>query len=334
MSKKKKKIILIGSVVLAVLLTGILAAVIISGQKKESEDQEVWTDESGQSTGKTVVWNGRTYLYNEHLSNFLFLGIDEREPVETEVGRADAGQADAVFLISWDRVTGDMTVISIPRDTMTEIEIFDPAGESLGKSRDHISLAYAYGDGKRKSLELAEDAVSNLLYGIPIQGSCALNMDGIPALAESVGGVTVTVPNDSLEQAYPQFAKGAKVVLDQSNAEIFVRYRDVEQSQSALLRQERQEAFLQGFAEAMKLKGGDSEFLMQTYSDLEPYMVSSIGKDQFVKIAESAASDRTVQKWMIPGTGTQGEAFDEYQADDSALYEKIIETFYRPEGDS
>ena len=71
-------------------------------------------------------------------------------------------------------------MISIPRDTMTQIETFGPGGKSLGKSKDHISLSYAYGDGGYESCELAENAVSELLYGLPIDGYCALNMDGLP----------------------------------------------------------------------------------------------------------------------------------------------------------
>src|SRR5699024_5054077 len=147
---------------------------------------------------------------------------------ETSVGQADAGQADAIYLLSRDRVENTVSVITIPRDTMTEIEAFGPGGESLGKSTDHISLSYAYGDGGHESCRLAEEAVSNLFYGLPIQGYCAVNMDGIPALAQSVGAVTVTVPNDSLEAAYPEFAAGSQVTLNEENTEIFVRYRDTE----------------------------------------------------------------------------------------------------------
>ena len=40
-------------------------------------------------------------------------------------------------------------------------------------------LSYAYGDGGYESCELAENAVSELLYGLPIDGYCALNMDGL-----------------------------------------------------------------------------------------------------------------------------------------------------------
>ena len=90
----------------------------------------------------TVTWQGKTYKYNQNISNYLLLGVDKRTPAETRVGKADAGQADALFLLSLNRKTKEMTLISIPRDTMTDVESFDLEGKSLGKSKDHISLSY------------------------------------------------------------------------------------------------------------------------------------------------------------------------------------------------
>lgn len=277
-----------------------------------------------------VTWNGTTYEYNDHLSNFLFLGIDNREKTETKTGQANAGQADAIFLLSWDRVTSDMTLISIPRDTMTDIEVFSADGESLGMTRDHISLSFAYGDGSYESCELTEEAVSNLLYGVPIQGCCAINMDGIPVLAEAVGGVTVTVPNDSLETADPPYQEGEEVTLTAENAEAFVRYRDTDESQSALARLERQNAFLNAYGQRVQgVFAGDPGVVTKIYESLEPYMVTNIGNDQFLKIMEGAAGgDAAVERWTLPGEGTEGASFDEYHADDQALYERILQTFY------
>ena len=95
-------------------------------------------------------------------------------------------------------------MISIPRDTMTEVESFDLEGNSLGTSTDHISLSYGYGDGGQKSCKLTQEAVENLMYGVPIQGFFALNLDGLPELSKSVGGITVTVPDDSLVDQHPE----------------------------------------------------------------------------------------------------------------------------------
>lgn len=298
-------------------------------QASDSVSAEQAESPSSNEQENTVTWNGNEYVYNDHLSNFLFLGIDTREKTETQTGRADAGQADALFLLSWDRVSGSLSLISIPRDTMTSIEVFSADGESLGMTTDHISLSFAYGDGGHKSCELTEAAVSNLFYGIPIQGYCAINMDGIPVLTDGIGGVTVTVPNDSLEDVDPSFQEGAQILLTGENAETFVRYRDTETSQSALDRQERQDAFLSAYGQqAAEAFQKDAGILTDLYEALDPYMVTNIGNDQLVKIAESAAGGGSMNRWTVPGEGTEGSSFDEYHVDDDQLYTKILETFY------
>ena len=285
---------------------------------------------SAGSTSSTVTYQGKAYAYNDHLSNFLFLGIDSREKARTQVGRADAGQADAIFLLSWDRVDHSLTGITIPRDTITEIEIFDQEGNSAGKSRDHINLAYAYGDGGRESCELMEAAVSNLLYGLPIQGYCSINMDGIPVLTEAVGGVTVTVPDDSLEEVNPQWTRGSQITLTGDNVEDFVRYRDTSVSQSALGRMDRQQIFLNAYAQkAREVYAKDPSFITDLYTSLTDYMVTDISNDQFIQIMEGLGTEGNTTTWTLPGEGTQGEGFDEYHVDDSQLDEKIIETFYK-----
>ena len=117
---------------------------------------------AGVSTGEeavsadsgTVEYNGSTYVYNDHLSNYLFMGIDVTQEESQGDTNLNAGQADSIFLVSLDRVTEELRVLSIPRDTMAEIESFNPAGKSLGTSTDHINIQYGFGDGKIKSCEL------------------------------------------------------------------------------------------------------------------------------------------------------------------------------------
>lgn len=201
-------------------------------------------------------------------------------------------------------------------------------GKSLGKSKDHISLSYAYGDGGYESCELAENAVSELLYGLPIDGYCALNMDGLPVLTDSVGGVTVTVPNDSLAEVDPGYAKGAVVTLKGEDTEQFVRYRNTEISQSAIARMERQQEYIRAFGEALKKASADKALVTDLYKAIEPYMVTNMGKSRFVDLTESVSEGKKVNRWTIPGEGIQGKEYDEYVVDDDALYEKTVETFY------
>lgn len=325
-------LIAVGILLIAVSAAGglVLFSKYGNSQEREKEVQKTTqTSDLENFNEDTVLWNGERYIYNDHLTNYLLLGIDNREKTETSTGQANAGQADAIYLISHDRLKNTVTMIAIPRDTMTEIELFGPGGESLGTNIDHISLSFAYGDGSYRSCELTKEAVENLFYGLPIQMYCALNMDGLPLLTESVGSLKVTVPNNSLENLDSEYKAGEVVALDADNTELFLRYRDTEVSQSALARMERQEEFLKAFGEAAKVRQSeDTGYAANLYLSLKPYMVTNMNNGEFVKLAESLIDGTILEGWTVPGKGVDGEVYDEYQVDDDALYEKIIMTFY------
>ena len=214
------------------------------------------------SDQNTVEYEGSTYTYNDHLSNYLFMGIDSSEEVSNMESQMDAGQADSIFIVSLDRAEETIQVLSIPRDTITEIEVFNPSGTSLGMTDNHINLQYAYGDGKEESCELMKTAVSNLLRGLPIQGYYSMNISGISEVGKLVGDVEIVVPDDSLEEHDPYFKEGGTVIINGDNAEEFLRYRDTGKSQSALVRQERQKTYLKALIPKLQEKmQTDSSFV-------------------------------------------------------------------------
>lgn len=293
------------------------------GQNSDSRNQ---TDLSQNSD--IVEYKGETYRYNDHLSNYLFLGIDTRETVDTYQSQADAGQADAIFLVSMDRATEKIKVLFIPRDSMTRIETFNPYGQSLGETTDHLNIQYAFGDGKEKSCELMKTAVSNMLDGLPIQGYCSMNMDGISVITDFVGGIQLTIPDDSLADMNPEYKKGAVVDITGETAEQFVRYRDIDKTQSALVRQERQKTFLQALVQKAQEKAGeDAGFVTGLYDSVKSYTVTNMGNDIFAKLL-AASQNGITDTETVPGEGTHGENFDEYHIDEDALSDLIISMFY------
>lgn len=322
---------------LTVLIVVIILAAVLGGGyylwRQTKESSEMTATEQGQrsqsqSDKDTVQYQGNTYRYNDHLSNYLFMGIDSREDVDTYESQQDAGQADAIFLVSLDRVAEKIKVLFIPRDTMTEIEVFNPSGKSLGKTKYHLNVQYAYGDGKQESCELMKTAVSDLLDGIPIQGYCSMNMDGIPVITDFVGGVEITVPDNSLEDVNPDFKEGAVVTLTGENAEQFVRYRDTKKSQSALVRQERQKTYLQALMKkAQEQASKDAGFITGLYDSIKSYTVTNMGTDVLAKLL-TASRNGISDTQTVPGEGTQGDNFDEYHVDEAGLSDLIISMFY------
>lgn len=95
--KKKKYLKWWIAAVSAVFIVG--AGIFVYTQYKAAQTSgDVATKDGTSASASDITWNGKTYSYNEHLSNFLFLGIDTKEKAETKTGQADAGQADALYL--------------------------------------------------------------------------------------------------------------------------------------------------------------------------------------------------------------------------------------------
>ena len=318
-------VILLAAAVLCIALGVFNRTGISHSEKTEAESgTQGWTAE--KANPDAIVYDGKTYVYNDHLTNYLLLGVDTDGSIQEPKEPGSAGQSDSIFLISYDRVKETTVGLAIPRDTITQIEKFTPGGESLGFYSDHLNLQYAYGDGKRKSCELTSAAVSRLLSGLPIGGYAAINLDSIPRLTQLLGGVEVTVPDDSLSGKNPDFVKGNKVVLDETNTETFVRSRDRQIEQSAITRMNHQKVFLEAFASKLaQEQKKDASTVTTLFETMKTEMVTNMSNDQFVDIA---VAERSGGIQTIPGETGHEEVYDVYRVDDAALYKMVLELFY------
>lgn len=317
--KKKQILFLIG--VIVVVIVGV--AILFLGDD-DATPSNTYHESERQDT---IPYNGKEYRYNEHLSNFLFVGVDTREEIETDKLVGEAGHADTIFLVSLDRVKGAVRVFSIPRDTMTNIRVLSADGDDMGQTVDHITMQYTFGDGKWKSCELMKEAVSQLFYGVTIQGYCAMNMDGISVATDILGGVQLMMEDDLFAEIDPSYAKGTVVTITGENAERIVRYRNKEQTNSALDRMHRQMILLESFAKKAKSKASaDEQFITKMLDGVQDYMITNIGNDMYAKMLESSFNGDDV--CVIPGEGKAGEMFDEYHVNDTEMYELVIDAFY------
>ena len=323
MKKRKKKLILFAiSAILILAMVGVFLKMQQNWKALSTKFQESTND-------GTITYKDKKYRYNENLTNYLFLGIDTRESVVKYPIRGEAGQADAIYLLSYDRKNKEAQCLAIPRDTMAEIRVFGPDGSELGTNKDQINLQYAFGAGKRNSCELMKEAVSKLLHNVPIRGYCSLNMDGIAPATEAIGGVELMVPDNTLADLNPDFYQGNIVTITADTAEQFVRYRDIEKPQSAIARMARQKAFMEAFAEKTKiLVKSDSKIMSDIYESVGDYMVTNMEIDLLLELAQVLdISETKIQD--IPGKGVDGEEFDEYYIDEDMLQELILQIFYK-----
>lgn len=163
--------------------------------------------------------------------NVLLLGIDARP------GEKDA-RTDSMILVSIDRDTKKIAMVSIPRDTLVEIP---------GHGREKINSANLYG-----GVDLARETVENLM-GVKIPYYVKTNFDGFKDIVDTLGGVTIDVEKRMAYRAeginlYPGTQR-----LDGYNALGYVRYRY--DTLGDISRTERQQKFLTALAKEMLQAG-------------------------------------------------------------------------------
>ena len=126
--------------------------------------------------GKTITYKGERYTFNDDVTSILCIGVDKEE-LGTESGViGTAGQADAIYLLTIDNQNKRYNVISISRDTITDIETYSASGKFMGTEQTQLCLSYAYGDGFALSAENTVTAVSRLLYNVPINTYFAMDI--------------------------------------------------------------------------------------------------------------------------------------------------------------
>ena len=292
------------------------------------EAEESYELQEGQ-----IRYNGKTYQYKDNLMNILCLGIDSRDGIAKEKTPGKAGQADCVILAVLDDEAKTIQLINISRDSMVPVHVYATDGSFVEDRTEQLALQYAYGNGRDWSCQLMEETVSELLYGLPIHGYCALSMNSIASLNDAVGGVTVTVPEELAELKPKLFTAGETITLKGNRANEFVRARAVNSPDVASnnKRIARQKAYAVAFVN--QLKQGMKEDMtlpVKLYQTAEKQMVTSLSLDQAVYLCTEYmnCSFDTDNIYTIDGAVTMGEKYAEFNVDDDALYQLILDIFY------
>lgn len=322
-------LILVG---ITVLLCLTVLGLWLRGRSQLTKTVAVPVIEESEREGYTILHDGKYYRYNENMCNILLLGIDAGgKPVD---GTGDAQQADVLLLAALDLSANRMTLISIPRDTMCDMEIRDESGRSQGIAHAQLALSYAYGATLRQCCEMCRDTVSNLMGGLPIQSYAAFYMDGISVLNDAVGGVTVTVLDDYPFTHMPDcrnLIAGQEVTLNGVQANKYIRCRLEEQVDSNALRMQRQKQYMLALiSQAKQLVKEQPGKALSLYSAVQDYTVTDldISRISYLTTAATRMSFSgdivTLQGELSLGEGNHAELVP----DQEALYDLMLSVFY------
>lgn len=292
---------------------------------EEPEIDADWIDENGDA------WN-----YREDVIAILLMGVDYMNDEDrAEEGKTvTGGNADVLALAVLDTTGNTLSLLHIPRDTMTDILRLDSEGNFLDMVYTNITLAHSYGDGEALSCELTVDAVSRLLNSIPIQRYAAVSYDVLYDLNDLIGGVTLTLDEDEdFTDVDPAFTPGSTVTLTDEQLYRFVTYRNKTEVEGAYDRGQRHMLLLNVlFDQCKEAFLEDMTFPIQLYNRGMEYLTTNLTVSEISYLAQQVFQTdfRTDAVYTLEGEITMGEVYAEYIPDQEWIHDYVVNTFCVP----
>lgn len=195
-------------------------------------------DRLNESAGLSPERMNNDTIREKKPMSVLLLGVDRRAD--------EQGRSDSIIVMTLNPNTDRSAMLSIPRDTKTEI---------VGKgTQDKINHAYAFGGA-----EMAMASVENLL-GIPIDYVAEVDMKGFQDAVDLFGGVTVT-NNLAFTSGDYSFEPGT-ITMDGSKALAYTRMR-YDDPNGDFGRQERQRQVISAL-----VNKGTSDFSISKFNNM------------------------------------------------------------------
>lgn len=306
--------------VLGIVYSGlrIMELTVFYGQEREFEVKT-----------KTITHNGIKYFPRQDINVILVMGINQSGPAHAEEPN-HGNAADMVALVVFDEQAQTCNVLNLNRDTMMDMPALDTEGKNVGSMYAQLGYAHTYGTGMQDSCENTKMAVSNFLGGVNIDYYVSMNMDAIAVLNDAVGGVTVNITDD-FSQVDASLPKGT-VTLMGDQARSFVQSRMNVGDQLNLSRIERQKQYMNNYVTAFKetVKSSDTQFVLETYNEVAPYLVSDLPVSTLTGMVERYIDYPLSSVISLEGENKLGEEYYEFYADEEILKELRLELFYAP----
>ena len=244
--------------------------------------------------------------------NIVVLGVkvltsDLEEPPEQDLGYHSLvdsfeGVSDSILLLRFNPQQQKLTILSIPRDTKTEIP---------GYGEAKINAANEEGGAA-----LAAEAISDLLGGVKIDRYIRINVQGVEKLIDALGGVTVYVPQDMKYTDHSQHLyidlKQGRQTLDGANALNFIRFRY--DNFGDIGRVQRQQLILRAVAE----KATNLEVILKSpkiLSIIQSHIDTNLSVEELLALSAFASKTKkmNLEMIMLPGEfngdGTTGVSY-------------------------
>lgn len=326
-SEKEKLLKKLAAVIIALVV--VCTAAIAFGHMLDNQQMNTGKKEA-EVSADTVTINGVKCKPNWDVQTYLFMGIDAKGKKHKRTEGDNTGQCDVLELLVIDTKNNTYHKLPINRDTITDVKSLDSDGSYLATSKVQIALSHANGDGMEQSCENTVDAVSNMLYGIRIDGYISLTMDSIKVLNHLAGGVPVTIEDD-FSKSDKSLVMGQTVTLTDDQAMHYVHDRMNVGDGTNECRMRRQKEYINALFPLYKAKlEADSGFINEFYNDLSDYMVTDMSVGEMGNIANMIVNSEDKGELSIKGTNAvnKEDGFNEFTMDETSRGDVAMELFF------
>lgn len=334
MLQKRMKIILSMLAVIAVV------GCIYFGIRLLEQHEDALAEDAGEddysvleNTDHVLELNGKAYQIEGDVKTYLFIGTDESGNEEAAGEEYQGSMADFLMLAVIDETKQHYGFLQLNRDTITDVTLLLHDGTGYASADIQLCTAHWYGWDKKSSCENTVDAVSRMLGGLPIDGYYSLQMKSIPELNHAVGGVTVIIEDD-FSALDSEMKAGRTLTLNDEQAYLYVRSRQVLKDDTNIARMKRQRTFMDGLMIQAKEKSRDNQqFIVKLYDEMSDYAVTNIGSRQISKLSKNIGGYQELGLYTLDGKsgiGTRlGDGIEhaEFYLDDTSV-EEVMRKLY------
>ena len=191
--------------------------------------------------------------------NILLLGVDLRQDHPNEGIRSDT-----LMLLHLDPASGWGSLLSIPRDTVTNIEGFGENKINTAFARGYENAESLYGPGSDPmagGAALAANTVEQFLglrdFNARINYVATINFNGFAKMIDAIGGIEVDVPRPITDNEYPTEDFGTMTVHfdagpQRMNGEQALQYVRTRHADSDFGRAERQQQVIRAIVQTLR----------------------------------------------------------------------------------
>lgn len=278
------------------------------------------------------------YDYFHNFENFLIMGTDGTGDVERGDGRPHSDMADFLLLMSIDKTDNSFSLLELNRDTIMQVPYIDVEEGYTGDTvEEQLCIAHWYGRSPEEGSQNQVLAVSQLLGGLPISGYYALDMEDIPKLNHSIGGVTVTLTEDI--PGDPELKAGATVTLSDDQAYLYLRSRmDVGMGTNEE-RMARQHTYLSEFLyQSLGKISSQPRYYYDLFESLTSIAETNLTGKQISRIAKALSENTRRGFFRFEGEtrigDTLGDAVEhsEFYPDETSVIEVMTDLFLLESG--